>query len=96
MCPKIYSAYLVYLTAGKKQHDSDEEKEKMQKKRVMTPFQRVCVSNLNKIFFYDNTGAVGNLFKVFPFVPRLDLVLYFPSVNNYLQILTSELGFASF
>ena len=47
MCPKTYSTYLVYLTVGKKQHDSDEEKEKMQKKTVMTPSQRV--SKLNKI-----------------------------------------------
>ena len=39
MCSNIYSAYLVYLTVGKKQHDSDEEKEKTQKKTVMTPSQ---------------------------------------------------------
>ena len=55
MCPKTYSAYLVYLTVGKKQHDSDEEKEKMQKKTVMTPSQRV--SKLNKIVCYDNTDS---------------------------------------
>ena len=34
MCPKIYSAYLVYLSMGKKQPDSDKEKEKMQKKTI--------------------------------------------------------------
>ena len=29
MCPKIYSAYLVYSKVENKQHDSYEEKEKM-------------------------------------------------------------------
>ena len=55
MCPKSYSTYLVYLTVGKKQHDSDEEKEKTQKKTVMTPSQRVSKSN--KIVCYDNTDS---------------------------------------
>ena len=81
---------------GKKQHDSDEEKEKTQKKTVMTPSQRV--SKLNKIVCYDNTDSDSWKFvvQVSSFVPRLDLVLYFLSVNNYLQMLTSELDFASF
>ena len=55
MCRKTYSAYLVYLTVGKKQHDSDEEEEKTQKKTVMIPSQRV--SKLNKIVCYDNTDS---------------------------------------
>ena len=65
---------------------------------VMTPSHRV--SKLNKIVSYEDTGSDSYKFVVcaFLFVPRLDLIfiLYFLSVNNYLQMLTSELDFASF
>ena len=58
------------------------------------------VSKLNKIVFYSDTdsGSWRNLLckLSLPFVPRLDLVLYFLSVSNYWQMLTSELDFASF
>ena len=61
MCPKIYSAYLVYSKAGKKQHDSNEEKEKTQKE---TTFENDSddtilegVSKLNKIIFYNDTDS---------------------------------------
>ena len=61
MCPKMYSAYLVYSKAGKKQHDSNEEKEKTQTK---TTFENDSdntiledVSKLNQIVFYDNTES---------------------------------------
>ena len=61
MCPNIYCACLVYSRAEKKQHDSDEEKEKTQKK---TTFENdsddtipESVSKLNKILFYDNTDS---------------------------------------
>ena len=58
MCPKIYSAYLVYSKAEKKKH-SDEEKKKMQKKST---FENDSdgnipegISKLNNIIFYDDT-----------------------------------------
>ena len=61
MCPKIYSAYLVYSRAEKKQHDSDKEKEKMQKK---TTFENdsddtipESMLKLNKIVLYDDTDS---------------------------------------
>ena len=61
MCPNNYCAYLVYSRAEKKQHDSDEEKEKTQKK---TTFENdsddtipESVSKLNKIVFYDDTDS---------------------------------------
>ena len=52
------------------------------------------VSKLNKIVSYSYRFVV----YAFLFVPRLDLVciLYFVSINNYLQMLTLELNFASF
>ena len=61
MCPKMCSAYLVYSKAGKKQHDSNVEKEKTQTK---TTFENDSdntiledVSKLNQIVFYDNTES---------------------------------------
>ena len=65
---------------------------------VMTPFQRV--PKLNKIVSYGDTDSDSKKFVVYAFslVPRLDLVciFYFLSVNNYLQMLTAELDFASY
>ena len=83
---------------------SDEEKEKTQKK---TTFENdsddaipESVSKLNKIVPYDDTDNDSLKFVIYAFLfaPRLDLVfiLHFLSVNNYLQMLTSELDFASF
>ena len=58
------------------------------------------MSKLSKIVSYDDTDNDSWRFAVyaFLFVPILDLVciLYFLSINNYLQMLTSELDFASF
>ena len=61
MWPKIYSAYLVYSRAEKKQHDFDQEKEKTQKK---TTFENdsgdtipESVSKLNKIVSYNHTDS---------------------------------------
>ena len=54
--------------SGKKPHDSDKEKEKMQKK---TTFENdsddtipESVSKLNKILFYDNTDRGSRKFVV--------------------------------
>ena len=49
MCPKIYSAYLVYSRAEKKQHDSDEEKEKMQQKTTFENDSDDCYSQYTKM-----------------------------------------------
>ena len=49
MCPKIYSGYFVYSKAEKKKHDSEEEKEKVQKKTI---FEN---DRLKIIVFYDDT-----------------------------------------
>ena len=58
------------------------------------------VPKLNKIVSYDDADSDSYKFIVyaFLFVPRLDLVciLYFLYLNNYLQMLISELDFASF
>ena len=58
------------------------------------------MSKLSKIVSYDDTDNDSWRFAVyaFLFVPILDLVCipYFLSINNYLQMLTSELDFASF
>ena len=57
-------------------------------------------SKLNKIVSYYDADSDGQKFVVyaFIFVPRVDLVyiLYFLNLNNYLQMLISELDFASF
>ena len=39
MCPKIYSAYLVYSTAEKKQHHSDNTRRKKRSKRKLPLFE---------------------------------------------------------
>ena len=56
------------------------------------------VSKLNQIISYDDTDSDNQkIFYLALFVPRLDflcILLYFLSVNNYLQMLT--LDFASF
>ena len=61
MCPKIYSGYLVYSRAEKKQHDSDKEKEKTQKKTTLESDSDdtipESVSKLNKIVFYVDTDS---------------------------------------
>ena len=58
------------------------------------------VSKLNKTVSCGDTDSDSYKFIVYAllFVPRQDVVciLYFLSVNNYLQMLTSELDFASF
>ena len=82
----------------------DEKKEKTQKKTVFEndSYDVIpeSVSKLNKIVSYDDTDSDSKEFVVyaFLFIPRLDLVclLYYPPVNNYLQMLTGELDFASF
>ena len=68
MCPKIHSAYLVYSKVKKKQHDSYEEREKMQKK---TTFENdnddtipEGVSKLSKIVFFDDTDRSSLKFVV--------------------------------
>ena len=61
MCPKIYSAYLVYLRAEKKQHDSAKEKEKMQKKTTFENDSDDTIAEsmlkLNKIVLYNDTDS---------------------------------------
>ena len=39
MCPKIYSAYLVYSSAEKKQHHSDNTRRKKRRKRKLPLFE---------------------------------------------------------
>ena len=57
-------------------------------------------SKLNKIVSYYDADSDSQKFVVyaFLFVPRVDLVyiLHFLNLNNYLQMLISELDFASF
>ena len=57
-------------------------------------------SKLNKVVSYYDADSDSQKFVVyvFLFVPRVDLVyiLYFPNLNNYLQMIISELDFSSF
>ena len=39
MCPKIYSAYLVYSSVEKKQHHSDNTRRKKRRKRKLPLFE---------------------------------------------------------
>ena len=69
MCPKIYSAYLVYSSAEKKQHHSDNTRRKKDVKEnylclkvtVMTPDSddtiQKSISKLNKIIFYGDSDS---------------------------------------
>ena len=86
------------VTIAYNSDDSDEEKEKTQNK---TTFENnsddaipESVPKLNKIVSYDDTDSDSKKFVVyaFLFVPRRDLIciLYFLSVNNYLQMHTWE------
>ena len=90
------------VTTGDNSDNFDEGKEKTQKKTIFESYDVIpeSVSKLNKIVSYDDTDSDSKEFLVyaFLFIPRLDLVciLYYPPVNNYLQMLTGELDFASF
>ena len=84
-CVQKFTVVISFIRKRKKKHDSEKEKEKVQKKTIFE----------NDRFLRRYWLAVWNvLFNLSPFVPRLDLVLHFLSVNNYLQMLTSELDFA--
>ena len=90
------------VTTGYNSDNFDEGKEKTQKKTIFESYDVIpeSASKLNKIVSYDDTDSDSKEFLVyaFLFIPRLDLVciLYYPPVNNYLQMLTGELDFASF
>ena len=63
-------------------------------------WQKLSSAEMNKIVSQNDTDRCSQKYVVyaFLFVPKLDLVfiLDFLSVNNYLQMLSSELDFASF
>ena len=92
------------LTTAYNSDDFDVEKQKTQKE---TTFENdtddaisEIVSKLDKIVSYDDTDSYNQkiVFYAVLFAAWLDLVciLYFLSLNNYLQILILELDFASF
>ena len=73
MCPKIYSAYLVYLKAEEKNSMILTRRKKRRKRKlplkmtVMIPGDDTIpesVSKLNKIIFYDDTDSSSWKFVV--------------------------------
>ena len=86
------------VTIAYNSDNSDEEKEKAQNKTTFENNSDDAIpesaSKLNKIVSYDDTDSDSKKFVVYAllFVPRWDLIciLYFLSVNNYLQMHTSE------